>query len=225
MINRLLDRVSWVLYRRLIIKHHNKGFLASPFSFAYKNCKFSEFNTLLSNTSLYNTTLGNYTYIAGAEISNTSIGAFSSIGPNVKIGGFGNHPVNWYSTNPIFYSLNSPQKISFSDKNYFNEFKPVVIGNDVWVGANVLVLDGIVIGDGAVIGAGSIVTKDVKPFEVVAGVPAKHLKFRFPKEEIEMIRQNPWWNKDISFYKKNAFIFRNNNVKDYLKILKKKNNY
>ena len=75
----------------------------------------------------------------------------------------------------------------------------LVIGNDVWIGHNAIILPSVSnIGDGAVIGAGSVVTKDVPPFAVVAGNPAKIILYRFSEEKIREIMKSPWWGKDIN---------------------------
>lgn len=73
-----------------------------------------------------------------------------------------------------------------------------IIGNDVWLGANSLVLKGVKIGDGAVIGAGAVVTKDVPPYAIVGGNPAKVIKMRFDDETIGKLMQLQWWNLDLS---------------------------
>lgn len=73
-----------------------------------------------------------------------------------------------------------------------------MIGNDVWIGSDAIILRGVRIGDGAVVGANAVVTKDVKAFEVVAGVPARHLKFRFPEEQQAAILDSAWWNLELA---------------------------
>lgn len=90
----------------------------------------------------------------------------------------------------------------FSDKKIENNFS-VEIGNDVWIGDNVILIAGIKIGNGAIIGAGSIVTKDILPYSIVAGNPAKEIRKRFSKEEIEFLEKLEWWNKDETWIKEN----------------------
>jgi serine acetyltransferase len=77
------------------------------------------------------------------------------------------------------------------------------VGNDVWIGSGAIILDGISIGDGAIIGAGSVVTKDVPDYAIVAGTPAKVLKFRFTEKEILFLKNYKWWDKDINWIKEN----------------------
>lgn len=125
-----------------------------------------------------------------------SIGLFCSIVKNVSIG-TGDHPTNFISTSPFFYSRNNPFKTKIIDADYFNELREVVIGNDVWIGTNAVIKNGIKIGDGAIIGANAIVAKDVNPYSIVVGAPAKELKYRFDNDTITKIRKMEWWNWDI----------------------------
>lgn len=138
--------------------------------------------------------IGRYTYVGpNSVIRNSKIGSFCSISENVKIG-YGKHPLNYVSTSPVFYSKKNPLKRYFFQNKSFNEFEKVIIGNDVLIGANVFIMDGIKIGDGAVIGAGSIVTKDIKDFQIVGGVPATLIRYRFGKKIIKEIMNDKWWN-------------------------------
>jgi tetrahydrodipicolinate N-succinyltransferase len=89
----------------------------------------------------------------------------------------------------------------------FDEIHPVIIGNDVWIGANAVILDKVKIGDGAVIAAGAIVSKDVKPYTIVGGIPAKPIKKRFSEEEIEKLLEFKWWEKDIRWIRENYELF------------------
>lgn len=144
---------------------------------------------------LHHVTLGDYSYIASnAQISNCVIGKFCSIGPNCCCG-LGIHPTNGISTSPMFYSTARQNGISLCSENKVVESKETVIGHDVFIGANVTILDGVTIGDGAVVGAGAVITKDIPPYAIAVGVPAKVVKFRFDNETIEKLLQNPWWDK------------------------------
>lgn len=89
--------------------------------------------------------------------------------------------------------------------------KLVEIGNDVWIGSHVLIMDGVKIGDGAIIAAGAVVTKDVEPYSIVGGVPARHIRYRFSEEQIKKLLQLKWWEKDFGWIKEHYRDFRNIN--------------
>jgi acetyltransferase-like isoleucine patch superfamily enzyme len=138
--------------------------------------------------------LGRHSYVGLRSIvNNCNVGRFTCIGPNVIIG-IGDHPVTRMSIHPIFYSTRKQSGKSFVQQETFVEKKVVNIGNDVWIGCGVVVKEGVQIGDGAIIGAGSVVTKDVAPFSVVGGVPAKLIKMRLSEPKRAEIIANPWWN-------------------------------
>jgi acetyltransferase-like isoleucine patch superfamily enzyme len=113
------------------------------------------------------------------------------------------------STHPIFYSTKAQAGITFADRDYFEERKPIKIGNDVFIGANVIVLDGVTIGDGAIIAAGAVVTKNVPPYSIYGGVPAKLIRYRFEQETIDFLVNFQWWNKDREWLKNNFKYFHN----------------
>lgn len=131
---------------------------------------------------LRNVQLGDYSYFAkNAQVANTTIGKFCSIGPNFCCG-LGLHPTNGISTHPMFY------------RGKIAEYKPVTIGNDVFIGANVTVLDGVTIGDGAIIGAGSVVSKDIPPYAIVVGCPIQIKRYRLSENQIAAMLRIQWWN-------------------------------
>lgn len=118
----------------------------------------------------------------------------------------GNHPLKDCSTHPFFHRKEFGY---FEGKNAEDNNKRI-IGNDVWIGKNTLILPKVkLIGNGAIIGAGSVVTHDVEPYSIVAGNPAKLIKYRFSKEEIEQLEQSEWWKLQPEQLK-NAMKYKNN---------------
>ncbi len=104
-----------------------------------------------------------------------------------------NHPLDHVSLHPFFYNT----RFGYVDIEIVSYTK-LTIGNDVWIGSNAFIMPGVTeIGNGAVVGAGAIVTKNVPPYAVVVGNPAKVIKYRFPPADIEEIEQSAWWNKSI----------------------------
>lgn len=158
------------------------------------NTVFGKNNIIYDNTTIVNSQVGDYTYIGGSnKIQYAIIGKFCSIGPEVRIG-LGIHPTNLKSTYPGFYTRSEYYRV---EKLYdFNgeEYKQVEIGNDVWIGARATILDGVKIGDGAIVAAGAVVAKDVPPYAIVGGVPAKVIKYRFDENRIEELLAEQWWN-------------------------------
>jgi len=94
--------------------------------------------------------------------------------------------------------------VTFCTDSIFEELKRTQIGNDVWIGARAIVLDGISIGDGAVIAAGAVVTKDVPPYAIVGGVPAKLIRYRFEDDVIQELLKWKWWDLSLDDLQKNA---------------------
>lgn len=162
----------------------------------------SDKSKVLRGCKLSNVNIGDYSYISkGSDINNSKIGRYCSIAPYVKIG-FGIHPTNYLSTSPIFYNDNNVFGFSINHDNEFKEFKETNIGNDVWIGLNAIIIDGIKIGDGSIIGAGAVVTKDVEPYSIVGGVPAKLIRYRFNEEKIKRLLDTRWWDYEIYDIKK-----------------------
>lgn len=126
------------------------------------------------------------------EIINVQIGSFCSIANHVVIGG-GMHPIDWVSTSPVFYKGRDSVKTKFSE---FEREAPkkTIIGNDVWIGECTLIKQGVTIGDGAIIGMGSVVTRDVAPYSIVGGCPAKEIRKRFTDDIVTELLQSKWWN-------------------------------
>jgi acetyltransferase-like isoleucine patch superfamily enzyme len=151
---------------------------------------------------------GAYSYFRTGVVRRLkSIGRYSSIGPNVIIGET-DHPTDWLTTSPLPHSATWREKyfqlpgsaysepLSDVAKSRLPAQTPVVIGNDVWIGANVVIRCGVTIGDGAICAAGSIVTKDVPPYAIVGGVPAKLIRMRFDEELVGRLLHVQWWKYD-----------------------------
>ena len=160
--------------------------------------------------------IGKYSYIGNScEFSNTNIGSFCSISNNVKIV-IGSHPSSdWVSTHPLFYSTTTYVGKGFLKENRFEEYRKTPngyiceIGHDVWIGASVNILQGVSIGDGAIIGTNSLVTKDIPPYSIAVGIPARIIRKRFKEDDIELLESLQWWNWEKDRIKYFARYFKN----------------
>lgn len=150
-----------------------------------------QFTNQLPEYSKYE--IGDGTYgnpkVLWSEQANLVIGKYCSIAEGVIITLGGNHRVDWVTTYP--FSDIHPEARGF--RGHPQSKGDVVIGHDVWIGRDSLILSGVTIGNGAVVGAGSVVTKDVAPYEIVAGNPARHLRFRFSPDTVARLQEIEWW--------------------------------
>ena len=187
----------------------------------YRNFVHYNFTTKISSASSFEgaNVIGNNTWFCGnmgygTYICNDcsiigNIGRFCSIAPEVK-NTLGVHPISepYVSTSPMFFSLRKQTGKTFAKKQLFEELKePIEIGHDCWIGQRVFIVGGVKIGIGAVVLAGAVVTKDVPPYSIVGGVPAKGLKYRYDDDTIKFLLKSEWWNRPIDWLEANYELF------------------
>lgn len=156
---------------------------------------------MASNSVIMVRAIGSFTYVGRkCEIYSTqTIGRYCSFGQEVLMGA-GPHPTDWLSTSPFFYRKKMFGGTEFTEDffaaqmmEYSGVHKPGIVGNDVWIGSRAIVMAGVEIGHGAVIAAGAIVTRDVEPYTIVAGVPAKPVRKRFDEAVVARLLASEWW--------------------------------
>lgn len=192
--------------------------LASIYLKAQREYSKNEIKKLINRGLLE---VGSYTYginhlkiyqSKGSE-SKVIIGKYCSLAPKINIITGGIHPINWVSTFPFRARLNMDGK--FEDGMPYTKGN-IEIGNDVWIGTNVTILSGIKIGNGAVIAAGAVVSKDVSPYAIIGGNPAKLIKYRFHEDQINLLMKIQWWNWDNAKILKHVPLLSSNNIEDFL---------
>lgn len=168
-----------------------------------EDCTFSLDSTVGNNSHILkgaiinHSKIGSFTYLGcNTLVQNATIGNYCSISHDVILG-LGTHPLGFFSTSPIFYKVNNTFKIQLTEEDIFiDEYKPIIIGSDVWIGARAIVLDGVTVGHGAVLAAGTIVTKDVPPYAIMGGVPGKLIRYRFSENVRNELLGTKWWEND-----------------------------
>lgn len=172
-----------------------------------KNASFEGFNAI-GDHSAFTGKMGRCSYMANHCDLFATIGRFTSIGNNVKSIMY-RHPLTYpyVSTSPVFYSTLNQCGTCFATKEMFQEcvvadadnHSAVIIGNDCWINTDVTLISGVRIGDGAIVLAGAVVTRDVPPYAIVGGVPAKVIKYRYEQEDCEWLLREKWWNRNIEW--------------------------
>lgn len=202
------------------VVHYMKGMLRNLFNPKISFLSFVSSNNILDPSvviyrmvKIKQSSVGRYSYIGNdTDVECADIGQFCSISDHCRIG-MGGHTLSHLSTSPIFtQKINGCQTEWINQDTHPVEDKRAILGNDVWVGSHVLINGGVNIGHGAVIGAGAVVVKDVPPYAIVGGVPAKIIRYRFSREVIEKLLELQWWNYDNDVLKKYISFFQEENL-------------
>lgn len=209
------ELIKYIIVNYLYKTQYKKSIIESYIGLKKKS-NFEDFLTIRKNVEIHgNTKIGAFTllnrYTVLTELVK-EVGRFSSVGPNVYLGP-GNHDYNHTTSRGvpdvakflnIALDLSLIEQIKY-EKSLIN--KETHIGHDVWIGGHSVILNGIKVGDGAVIASNSVVTKDVEPYSIVGGVPAKFIKYRFKEKYIDQLIKIDFYNKPlveiIGFIKQN----------------------
>ena len=222
-----MNRTILYLYHKYKNRHLVKFWYSTYLS---SRCEFEGMNMVCQHSSYYGR-MGLGSYIGGNSHLNADIGRFTSIANGVTCVN-ATHPMKapFATTSPLFYSLDrskTPQKETFAKKQMVREFRyidhereiDIRIGNDCWIGADATIVGGVEIHDGAVVLANAWVTKDVPPYAIVGGTPAKIIGYRYDEEAITFLLRIKWWNNSVEWFNENWELLCDiDKLKEYYKV-------
>lgn len=204
-------KLSWRIFQSIRLRKRN--IRISPLARWNSATRLDGNNVIHSQVRIGHSHVGRYTFIqTGSYLPFCEIGSFCSIANNVRIVQY-RHPTNTFvSSSPVFYSTQEQCGKTFVKEDLFEEQKLVdgrsaIIGNDVWIGEDVRIIEGVRIGNGAIVASGAVVTKDVPPYAIVGGVPAKVIRYRFGEEQIAFLQDLQWWEKSDEWLESHAAEF------------------
>lgn len=194
-------------------KHKNRHRVRFPYSaYLSHRCEFEGMNAVYAHTDFYGR-MGRGSYIGNDCHISADIGRFSSLGNRItQI--VETHPMKepFVTTSPMFISTRKQTGFTFAKSQIAEEYRfydplreiAFRIGNDCWVGNDVCFIGGVQVDDGAVVLARAIVTKDVPPYAIVGGIPAKVIGYRYDEDTIKMLLEVQWWNKPVEWLQEHA---------------------
>lgn len=212
MLGRVKHKLKQILWKHKMQKVNNC--IIEKGAYIDQSCILEGRSRFANRTKLFHCKVGKATYFnTGTELHHIKIGRYCSIGSNVKAI-TGRHPTfQFVSTHPAFFSTSKQAGFTYVEKNKFEEYLyvkdcySVEIGNDVWIGSDARIMGGIHVGDGAIIAAGALVTKDVPPYAIVGGVPARVIKYRFDDNQVKKLLNIRWWDEDEEWIRKHSGYF------------------
>lgn len=177
---------------------------------------------MVENIHLWHADRGTYfdrnvNIISWSDDYHIKVGKYCSIGRDCNFFLHANHRPDWITTSSQLWGPVTPEIANMHMRMGHPSCKgDIIIGNDVWIGAKATIMSGITIGDGAIVAAGSVVVKDVEPYSMVGGNPAKHLKFRFTEDQIDSLLKISWWNWDEDRIKSDAMMLWSDSIDQFI---------